>query len=130
MASHVQSDSRIASVMHAPVVSIRAGASLREAALALHGADVGTLAVMDGDVVAGVISERDVVGALADGADPDRGWVSDVMSPDPRYLTLGDQVGSAVEIMLAAGIRHLPVVDEGQLVGIVSIRDLAGALVA
>ncbi|MBO0893030.1 MAG: CBS domain-containing protein [Acidimicrobiales bacterium] len=47
------------------------------------------------------------------------------MSELPRYLTPGDSVHGALEVMLAAGIRHLPVVDEGELVGIVSIRDVA-----
>jgi CBS domain-containing protein len=47
------------------------------------------------------------------------------MSEFPRYLTPGDSVHGALEVMLAAGIRHLPVIDEGELVGIVSIRDLA-----
>ena len=80
---------------------------------------------MDDDAVAGMVSERDIVRALAAGADPDEERVASVMSRRPRYLTLGDDVASAVDVMLAAGIRHLPVVDDGELVGIVSIRDVA-----
>ncbi|HKH88395.1 MAG TPA: CBS domain-containing protein, partial [Acidimicrobiales bacterium] len=78
--------------------------------------------------IAGIVSERDLVRALADGVDPDTGRVADVMSHDPRYLTLADHVVTAVEMMLDAGIRHLPVIEEGELVGIVSIRDLAASL--
>lgn len=115
----------IASIMQASVQAIDPQSTLRAAAARLRDAEVGTLAIMDGGAIAGIVSERDVVRALADGADPDEVWVSDVMSQFPRYLTPGDSVHGALEVMLAAGIRHLPVIDEGQLVGILSIRDVA-----
>ncbi len=117
----------IGSVMRTSVASIQPEVTLRQAAAELARAEVGTLAIMDDDAVAGMVSERDIVRALAAGADPDEALVASVMSRRPRYLTLGDDVASAVDIMAAAGIRHLPVVDDGELVGIVSIRDLAKA---
>jgi len=88
-------DSSIGSVMTGSVASIDADASLREAAIALRVADVGTLVIMDGAEIAGIVSERDLVRALADGVDPDTGRVADVMSHDPRYLTLADHVVTA-----------------------------------
>jgi CBS domain-containing protein len=115
----------VASIMHASVHAIDRDCTLRSAAERLRDAEVGTLAIMEGAAIDGILSERDVVRALADGADPDTVWVADVMSEFPRYLTPGDSVHGALEIMLAAGIRHLPVVDDSELVGIVSIRDLA-----
>lgn len=118
----------IASVMQTAVVSIDATSTLREAARSLRAADIGTLAIMDGEELAGVVSERDLVRALADGTDPDEIAVGEIMSTAPRYLTLGDSVTTALEIMLRAKVRHLPVVDEGDLVGIVSIRDVAQRL--
>lgn len=118
----------VRTVMQRMVASIDPSVTLREAAGALSAADVGTLAIMDGPALAGIVSERDIVRALAEGADPDGMSVADVMSPDPRYLTLGDSTTTALEIMLHAKVRHLPVVDEGELVGILSIRDLARAL--
>ncbi len=117
----------IGSVMRTSVASIQPEVTLRRAAAELARAEVGTLAIMDEDAVVGMVSERDIVRALATGADPDEALVASVMSRQPRYLTLGDDVASAVDIMAAAGIRHLPVVDDGELVGIVSIRDLAKA---
>jgi CBS domain-containing protein len=114
--------------MQPMVLSIDPSVTLRQAARALSAADVGTLAIMDGPELAGIVSERDIVRALAEGADPEAVAVADVMSPDPRYLTLGDSATGALEIMLHAKVRHLPVVDEGELVGILSIRDLARAL--
>jgi CBS domain-containing protein len=114
--------------MKGPVVTIGPAVTLREAACALRNADIGTVVVMEGSDLVGILSERDVVFALAEDADADEVWVGDVMSDDPRYVTIGEDVASAVDVMLAAGIRHLPVVDEGELVGIVSIRDLSKAL--
>lgn len=117
----------VGSIMQSPVLSVDPKATLRTAARLLRDAEIGTLAVMDGTAIAGIVSERDVTRALADGADTDQVWVADVMSSEPRYATRGDQVSSALDLMLAAGIRHLPVLDEGELVGIVSMRDLLRA---
>jgi CBS domain-containing protein len=69
--------------MRSPVVIIERSATLRSAAIALRDGGVGTLAVMDGSSVGGVVSERDIVRALADGADPDQAEVMDVMSEQP-----------------------------------------------
>ncbi len=118
----------IGAVMRTKVASIDPSVTLREAARSLEAAGVGTLAIMDGAEISGIVSERDLVRALADGADPDRVEVRDVMTVDPRYLTLGDSAATALEIMLQAKVRHLPVVDEGELIGILSIRDVARTL--
>ncbi len=114
----------VGGIMHSPVVAVDEKTTLREAARTLRDADIGTLAVEDEEAIAGIVSERDVTRALADGADPDEVWVADVMSREPRYATGGDQVSTALDVMLVAGIRHLPVLEEGELVGIVSMRDL------
>lgn len=113
--------------MRSPVVTVQGEDTLRSVAGVLRDADVGTLAVTKGAEIVGVVSERDVTRALADGADPDEVWVADVMSADPRYVTTADRVGTARDVMLAAGIRHLPVLEDGELVGIVSMRDLLRA---
>ena len=115
-------------VMRSPVATIAPAASLREASVALRDWQIGTLAVMNNSDIVGIVSERDVVRAIADGADADRVSVDSVMSRDPRYLTAGEDVASAVDVMLAVGIRHLPVFEEGELIGMVSVRDLVGSL--
>ncbi len=121
--------SSVGRVMHSPVVAVDEKTTLREAARLLRDADIGTLVVEDEDeeTIAGIVSERDVTRALADGADPDEVWVADVMSREPRYATGGDQVSTALDVMLVAGIRHLPVLEDGAIVGIVSMRDLLGS---
>lgn len=111
-------------VMHAPVVSIAAQSTLRGAARTMRDADVGALAIVERGEVVGLISERDVTWALADGADPDVVWVADVMSENPRYATEHETVSSVGDSMLAVGVRHLPVIEDCQLVGVVSIRDV------
>jgi CBS domain-containing protein len=114
--------------MSTPVATIDARATLRQAARALRDANVGTLAIVAHEEVTGIVSERDVVRAIADEADPDEIWVADVMSGSPRYLTTADTVRGAIDVMLNAGFRHLPVMEDGELVGIVSLRGLARAL--
>ena len=120
----------VGAVMTSPVLTVEAAATLRKASTALRDEDVGTVVVLEGTGVAGILSERDVVRAIADGADPDQVWVGDVMTLSPRYLTVGEPLDDAVATMLCAGIRHLPVFDEGEVVGIVSIRDVAENLLS
>lgn len=111
------------------VVPVGKGATLRAAARVMHEAQIGALPVLDGDELSGIITERDIVAALAAGHDPDQTRVDAAMSSDPRYVTLADSVEAAGEMMLEVGCRHLPVVDEGAVIGLVSIRDIARALV-
>jgi HSP20 family protein len=114
----------LSAVMTTSVVSVDARATLRQAADSLRASDVGTLVIMHGPEIVGIVSERDLVRGLAAGLSPDATQVVDVMSESPRYATPTETVDSAVSTMLAAGIRHLPVVEDGELVGIVSMRAL------
>lgn len=116
--------------MRPTVVSVSPSATLRAAAQSLSKARVGILAVTEGAQFKGLLSERDVVRAVAAGADPGLSVVEEAMHPDGRYVTRGDHLMTAIEVMLSAGIRHLPVVEDGEIVGIISMRDLAGALMA
>jgi CBS domain-containing protein len=127
MSTHHPSD-KIGSLMKSTVVTVRPTAALRDAAIAMRDANVGAVAVVQGDEVTGVLSERDVVRVVAGGADPEQVKVGEAMAAGPRYMTLADTVGTAAEVMVEAGVRHLPVVDDGELVGIVSIRDVVPAL--
>lgn len=117
--------SLVRQVMHSSVVAVPRDASLVDAAKAFRSANVGTLAVTDDGAISGVLSERDLVDAVAHDVDLASTLVSEAMTVEPRYLTMGDDVASALKMMLTVGVRHLPVLDEGDLVGIVSIRDLA-----
>ncbi|HET9091660.1 MAG TPA: CBS domain-containing protein [Acidimicrobiales bacterium] len=129
MTIHPPRTKHLGELMTPLVVSIEDGATLREAAAAMASAKVGTVAIVENGDITGIVSERDLVTTLAGGGDPDEVRVAEVMSRQPRYLTVSDSVPAAAHAMLSAGIRHLPIIDECQLVGIVSLRDVTAALV-
>jgi CBS domain-containing protein len=89
----------------------------------------GSLGVVEGRKLLGLITERDLVRAAAGGADLDQASVSDYMSRDPDTFSPNYDVWEASQWLAESGYRHLPVVDEGNLIGIVSVRDLLVALV-
>ena len=91
----------------------------------LHSRRVGAMVVMDGDRVAGIVSERDIVRALAEGgAGALSRPVSTCMTHDVLFAEPGETVDSLLGRMTDRRIRHLPVCRKGRLVGIVSIGDL------
>jgi len=87
---------------------------------------VGAMIVMDGTRLAGIFTERDTVRAISHSYDAPSHEVSSWMTSDPVTVAPGEQVEDALQIMLDRGFRHLPVVENGEVIGIVSIRDLAG----
>ena len=99
--------------------------SVRDLLRSLAEHNVGALVVIAGDSVAGVVSERDVVRRLsADGADILDRPISEIMTTSVVTCASGDSIDGVAEIMTARRIRHMPVVDGGQLTGIVSIGDV------
>lgn len=103
--------------------------TLLEAANAMDGSDLGSLAVVEGLELLGLITERDIRRAVAAGTDLDTP-VSTVMSADPDTFDPELDVWDAASWIAESGYRHLPVVDDdGALLGVVSIRDLLKALV-
>ena len=102
--------------------------TLRDAAEAMAAANVGALAVVKDRRLIGIITERDLVASLAESADVDASLVDDWMTRDPDSLDPDMEVEAAADWMLAAGYRHLPVLEGPNLVGIVSIKDVLWAL--
>lgn len=91
----------------------------------LHSRRVGAMVVMDGDQIVGIVSERDVVRALAEAGAPGlEKPVSACMTRDVVFADPGETVDSLLTRMTDRRIRHLPVCERGRLVGIVSIGDL------
>ena len=117
-------------IMSTPVEVIDANASIREAAKRMAERGIGSLLVVDGNSLVGIVTERDLVRAIAEGVDLDAP-VKTIMSEDVYAITPDTSVLKAMEMMRMHGVRHLPVVDEeDNLLGIVSIRDLAFAVAA
>jgi CBS domain-containing protein len=88
---------------------------------------VGALPVLEGQRLVGIVTERDLTAALAEGADPGVTPVADYMTPAPEVLGPDSELTDAAHLMLELGIRHLPVVRSGQLVGVLSMRDVLDA---
>ena len=98
--------------------------SLRDAARKMRRGAMSCLPVMDGNRIVGIVSERDLVEAVANGVGPAVARVMDYMNDDAPCVGLDDDSADAQLKMLAIGCRHLPVVDGDRLVGMVSARDL------
>ncbi len=91
---------------------------------------ISSVVVMDGDRLAGIVTERDLVNLVADGLDPHAAKVADRMSTNLDTVEPRTDIAEAAEHMARLRIRHLPVLDKGTLVGIISIRDLTNWAVA
>jgi len=102
--------------------------SVGEAAECMEQEGVGSLVVLEDDALAGIITERDVVVCVARGEEPSSASVGDWMTPYPDSFLPDMDVREAADWMLAAGYRHLPVVDNGSLLGMASIKDILWAV--
>lgn len=100
--------------------------TLRSAAVDLAAARTG-LGIVDVDG-GGVITERDVLRAIAAGDDLDVVRVSDHMTPQPVSVPSGTPLGEACDLMISRGVRHLLVADGAELVGVLNMRDVVGVL--
>ena len=87
---------------------------------------IGSTVVMDGNRLAGIFTERDTVRAISQSHDAPGHEVSSWMTREPMTVSPDEDTEKALETMLSHGFRHLPVVQDGEVIGIVSIRDLAG----
>ena len=102
--------------------------SVEEAAQAMIAESTGSLGVIEGSALAGIVTERDVLRAAAKGVDLAKEEVASWMTPDPDTVGPEVPVDEVAEWMLAAGYRHLPVMEDGELLGIASIKDVLWAL--
>jgi CBS domain-containing protein len=86
--------------------------------------NIGAVVVAEGDRVAGIVSERDVVRRLSQDPGVLRAPVRDIMTADVLTCELGQKVDNVMVTMTTKRVRHMPVVDDGRLVGIISIGDV------
>ena len=101
---------------------------LAQAAERMSDRGVGAILVLTGDSVAGILTERDVLRAVATGGVEGTN-VAAWMTRDPETVDVSESTGQAAAVMIHGGFRHLPVTDRGKPVGIVSIRDLMRVVV-
>jgi CBS domain-containing protein len=99
--------------------------NVRAAAQRMAERNIGAVAVVDDGSLAGIFSERDIMSrVVAKGLNPDDVPVGTVMSKEIVSAAPNDDVDAALQKMYSIGSRHLPVVDDGRLIGMISIRDL------
>jgi CBS domain-containing protein len=117
-------------VMSSTLVTVKPSAMMIEAARVMSKANVGSALVVEGGSLVGIFTERDILRVFEQmHADPARvAPVSKGMTRDPETIDPGASVGTAMDLMLDGGFRHLPVLEGGTLVGIVSMRDLARSI--
>ncbi len=107
------------------VATVNPGVSLSEAALLLTERGIGAVVVMEDRRVLGIVSERDIVRAVARaGAEALKAPVRDVMTTRVITCSLNDSVDELMDSMTEGRFRHLPVIENGELAGIVSIGDV------
>jgi len=99
-------------------------ATVREAALLMKERGKGALLVLDGSKLVGIFTERDALyRVIAAGRDPATTSVGDVMTPQPQSIHPDEPFLHALRVMHQGGFRHLPVVEHGRPLGVVSSRD-------
>jgi CBS domain-containing protein len=107
------------------VLTVSPGRSLRDASVAMAERHVGAAVVIDPEQPGpGIVTERDILGSIAAGQDPDRELVSEHLSADLVFAAPDWSLERAAEAMVRGGFRHLVVVDGGNMVGILSMRDI------
>ena len=117
---------KVRDVMHAGAETVRPDDTVKHAASLMQAVDVGPLPVCDGDRLVGIITDRDItVRAVAAGRDPSSTPVRDAMTPDIVAVHPDQDVDAAIDLMRQHAVRRLPVIDDGRLVGMVALADLA-----
>jgi CBS domain-containing protein len=110
-------------------VTVPPGCSLEEAGRLLGSHRVGSLLVVDGDRLVGIVTDRDITVRGVGAGKPSSAAVADVMTADPLTIQGSDDVFAAFTVFKTASARRLPVLEDKDLAGIVSVDDLLLSLV-
>jgi len=114
---------RVADLMAGDLLTVEGDARLTDAVRSMDDRRVGAVLVLEGERLVGVFTERDVLRAVAHGLAPEA-TVGEWMTHGPETIEPDETAEHAAVLMIHGGFRHLPVVDAGKVVGILSIRDL------
>ncbi len=116
-------------VINQALKTLTPNATARVAARVMGSNRISAIIVAENERLAGIVTERDLTTkVLAVSLDPDATVLSDVMTANPDTLSPDGSPFNALELMSLRGYRHLPVVDETSVIGMVSIRDLYAAV--
>ena len=117
--------------VHSSIISVTPATTVLEAVTLMSDTDISALMVLDGEAVAGIITERDFVRRVARMERSSYATtVGDVMTRN--LITVGplDRSRFCMQLMIEKNLRHLPVLEDGKLVGLLSIRDLVKDVIA
>jgi|TARA_Y100000758_G_scaffold21877_1_gene15033 CBS domain-containing protein len=120
----------LADVMTPDVVTLSSEASVGDAAKVMVRGGFGSVVIVQGRMLLGILTERDVLRAAAAEDDLRAASVERWMTPEPDTALPDLDTEEAVSLMLSRGFRHLPVVLDGELLGMVSLRDVLSARIA
>ncbi len=120
-------EKKVADFMVRNVITVTKDETLKEAAVKMRKHRVGSLVVVEGETPIGIITERDIVYKLVAEGKSFETKVGEIMSRDLKTITKDKTLKEAAKIMAAHGIRRLPVVEKGKLVGIITMDDIMRA---
>jgi CBS domain-containing protein len=118
----------IPSVIHdQKIIHLGAEATARQAALLMREQNVGAVLIMDDDELKGILTVNDMTyRVVGEGRDPNQTVLREIMTAEPDSVSSDTTAIDALRLMQDGGYRHLPIVDEGEVLGIVSRRDFHG----
>lgn len=122
-------DTRVQALVARPVVYVHPNDTLRQLTVTFVEESIGAALVRGPHGTIGLVTERDIVRAIADGASTSRTTVEQVMSEDLITVGPNEDLLTAAHLMLEAEVRHLPIMENGVAAGMVSARDALRALV-
>jgi len=111
-------------IMRKEVMTAKPDATVKEAAAAMSRLHIGSLVVVAEEKIVGIVTERNVLTAIASGKDPELTTVEEVMAKNVITIKPDEKIDTAVALMAEHKIKKLPVVDGGKLVGIVTASDI------
>jgi len=134
-------DATVGQLMATPVETVSEDAPIQNAAARMFDGRVGSLVVVPGDAesadtdtesaaddVVGILTATDVVGIVAEGADAGDETVAAYMTPNPVTIGPDTSIRTAADRMLEHGVHHVPVLEDGALVGVITTTDLTAFL--
>jgi CBS domain-containing protein len=118
---------RVRDVMHTQLVTVDEPTTIAETASVMAQRRIGSVIVLDGTEMVGIFTERDIVRALSQNFDAAGHQLTDWMTRNPVTVPPDADLDQARELMVTRNFRHLPVMEGGRLLGIISMRDVLAA---
>jgi CBS domain-containing protein len=115
---------QVSEIMSTDLVTVGPEYNVADVASLMRSKRIGSVIVLEDDRVLGILTERDILGVVGSGEDPKNVAAHEALTDDVVTIGPDAPVEEAAQEMVRAGVRHLPVISEQDLIGIVSMRDL------